>query len=140
MNVRETEKRESANLIAQEKLVLSKGRNPRLADVFVRPNPVGRRSNGVLESHTNGFRFSMNKGESIDILYHNIKQAFFQPAEKELIILVHFHLHNPIMVGKKKTQDVQFCTEVMEVSQALDGRRYDADELEGNYLLPIITY
>jgi nucleosome binding factor SPN SPT16 subunit len=34
------------------------------------------------------------------------------------------------MVGKKKTFDVQFCTEVMEVSQALDGRRYDHDELE----------
>ena len=36
-------------------------------------------------------------------------------------------------VGKKKTQDVQFYTEVMEVNQAIDaGRRsmYDPDELE----------
>ena len=38
-----------------------------------------------------------------------------------------------LQVGKKKTQDVQFYTEVMEVNQAIDaGRRsmYDPDELE----------
>ena len=63
----------------------------------------------------------------------NIRHAFYQPAKKEMIALVHFHLKNPIMVGKKKTQDVQFYTEVMESVQTLDaGRRsmYDADEIE----------
>ena len=42
-------------------------------------------------------------------------------------------LHPGLQVGKKKTQDVQFYTEVMEVNQAIDaGRRsmYDPDELE----------
>ena len=34
----------------------------------------------------------------------NIKHAFFQPAENEMICLLHFNLRNPIMVGKKKTQ------------------------------------
>ena len=34
----------------------------------------------------------------------NIKHAFFQPAENEMICLLHFNLKNPIMVGKKKTQ------------------------------------
>lgn len=50
-----------------------------------------------------------------------------------MITLVHFHLLDPIMVGKKKTQDVQFYTEVMEAVQTLDaGRRsmYDPDEFE----------
>jgi len=28
-----------------------------------------------------------------------------------MVTLVHFHLVNPIMVGKKKTNDVQFYTE-----------------------------
>ena len=28
-----------------------------------------------------------------------------------MVTLVHFHLINPIMVGKKKTNDVQFYTE-----------------------------
>lgn len=41
-----------------------------------------------------------------------------------MIALVHFHLVNPIMVGKKKTNDVQFYTEVMDSVQTLDaGRR-----------------
>jgi len=127
---RETERLQLSSLIQQEKLIISKNRNPRLTDVFVRPNPVGRRSNGSLEAHTNGFRFSLVKGDSIDIMYKNIKHAFFQPAEKELIVLIHFHLHNAIMVGKKKTNDIQFCTEVIEGSQAIDGRRNESEELE----------
>ena len=28
------------------------------------------------------------------------------------MVLIHFHLQNPILIGKKKTQDVQFLTEV----------------------------
>ncbi len=41
-----------------------------------------------------------------------------------MIALVHFHLVNPIMVGKKKTNDVQLYTEVMDSVQTLDaGRR-----------------
>ena len=38
-------------------------------------------------------------------------------------MLLHFHLHNPIMIGKKKTKDVQFYVEVMEASYALDAAR-----------------
>lgn len=62
-----------------------------------------------------------------------MKLAFFQPAVKEILVLVHFHLHNPIMMGKKKTKDVQFYVEVMEASYSLDNHRrsgYDPDELE----------
>ena len=50
-----------------------------------------------------------------------------------MICLVHFHLINPIMVNKKKTQDVQCFAEVMDSVQTLDaGRRsmYDPDEIE----------
>lgn len=39
-----------------------------------------------------------------DIIYENIKHAFFQPAEKSLIVVIHFHLHSEIMIGKKKSQ------------------------------------
>lgn len=45
-------------------------------------------------------------------MYRNIKHALFQPAENEMITILHMHLHNPIMVGNKKTKDVQFYTEV----------------------------
>lgn len=67
------------------------------------------------------------------VLCRNIKHAFYQPAENEMICLVHFHLINPIMVAKKKTQDVQCYAEVMDSVQTLDaGRRsmYDPDEIE----------
>jgi len=48
-------------------------------------------------------------------------------------VLIHFHLHDPIMIGKKKTKDVQFYVEVMEASYSLDAARRsgaDPDELE----------
>ncbi|PRP76098.1 FACT complex subunit SPT16 [Planoprotostelium fungivorum] len=119
---RESEKRETASLVIQEKLVLSRQRPPRLSDLFMRPNPGKGKPTGALEAHTNGFRFHLNKGDHVDVMYKNIKHAFFQPAENEAITLIHFHLHNGIMIGKKKVSDVQFCTEVMEVSQAIDSR------------------
>ena len=46
---------------------------------------------------------------------------------------MHFHLIEPIMVGKKKTYDVQVFAEVMDAVQNLDGGRrsmYDPDEIE----------
>lgn len=71
--------------------------------------------------------------ERLEVMYGNIKHAIFQPADNEMITLIHFHLHNPIMVGKKKTKDVQFFAEVMDNSQAVGGSRrsaYDPDEIE----------
>ena len=59
---------------------------------------------GNLEIHQNGVRFRPDGPSSkIDILFSNVKHLFFQPSEKELIVLIHFHLKAPIMLGKKKT-------------------------------------
>ena len=136
---REKERAERATLVAQEKLIRASGGRPyTLPDVWVRPQPAGgkgRRVAGSLEAHANGFRYSSPRGESVDVMYRNIKHAFLQPAEGEMIALVHFHLHHPIMIGAKKAVDVQFFTEVMDVVQTLDagsGRRnaYDPDEIE----------
>ena len=77
--------------------------------------------------------FQAARGEKLDITFKNVKLAFFQPAEKEILVLIHFHLQHPIMMGKKKTKDVQFYVEVMEASYSLDNTRrsgYDPDELE----------
>jgi hypothetical protein len=66
------------------------------------------------------FRYTLpSGGEHLDITFNNIRHAIFQSAEKELITLVHFHLMNPIMVGKKKVKDVQFYTEVMNDTAAV---------------------
>ena len=105
----------------------------RFQDVMMWPQMSGRKTEGVLEAHINGFRFISNKGERIDIIYGNVKHAIYQPCEGEHVVLVHFHLKKPILVGKKKAKDIQFFTEVVEASQVLDNRNksvYDPDELE----------
>lgn len=135
---RESERAERATLVTQEKLQLAGNRfKPiKLHDLWIRPvfGGRGRKIPGTLEAHLNGFRFATSRPEErVDIMFGNIKHAFFQPAEKEMITLVHFHLHNHIMVGNKKTKDVQFYVEVMDVVQTLGGGKrsaYDPDEIE----------
>lgn len=135
---RESERAERATLVTQERLQLAGNRfKPiRLSDLWIRPvfGGRGRKIPGTLEAHMNGFRFSTTRqDERVDILFANIKHAFFQPAENEMITLLHFHLHNHIMVGNKKTKDVQFYVEVMDVVQTLGGGKrsaYDPDEIE----------
>ncbi|KAJ4832790.1 FACT complex subunit spt16 [Turnera subulata] len=135
---RESERAERATLVTQEKLQLSsaKFKPIKLLDLWVRPpfGGRGRKLPGSLEAHTNGFRYSTSRpDERVDVMYSNIKHAFFQPAEKEMVTLLHFHLHNHIMVGNKKTKDVQFYVEVMDVVQTIGGGKrsaYDPDEIE----------
>ncbi|XP_043701550.1 FACT complex subunit SPT16-like isoform X2 [Telopea speciosissima] len=135
---RESAKAERATLVTQEKLQLAAGKfkSIRLPDLWIRPpfGGRGRKIPGTLEAHLNGFRYSTSRqDERVDIMYGNIKHAFFQPSEKEMITLLHFHLHNHIMVGNKKTKDVQFYVEVMDVVQTLGGGRRsanDPDEIE----------
>jgi len=137
VNTRENELHTKASLKIQPALVLSKTTQkiPRLSQLAIRPNIGGRRTIGMLEAHSNGFRYTTKNNAKIDIIYDNIKHAFFQHAESSLIVAVHFHLHNEIMIGKKKSKDVQFYMEVMEVSTALSQTRQrsrygDAEEIE----------
>ena len=74
-------------------LVINSGKgNPKLKDLYIRPNITQKRLSGVLEAHTNGFLYTSIRGDKIDILYNNIKHAFYQPCDGEMIILVHFNL------------------------------------------------
>jgi len=130
---REAEQREKEDLVQQDSLVLSQNRAvPKLKDLYIRPNIVSKRITGNLEAHTNGFRFNSIRGDKVDILYNNIKHAFFQPCDKEMIILLHFHLKNAIMFGKKKHYDVQFYTEVGEITTDLGKAHHmhDRDDIE----------
>ncbi len=122
----------------EDPLVLIKGKRPMLSDLKVRPNLSGKKTNGNLEAHANGFRFSSKKGEQIDLTFKNIKHAFFQPCDQEMIIILHFNLHKPLLIGKKKTYDIQFYTEAGLQAEDLDMRRrghndddeYDQEEKE----------
>jgi len=99
----------------------------------MRPFISGKKTTGTLEAHTNGLRFTSKKHEIVDIMYGNIKHSLFQPCENEVMVLIHFYLKNPVLVGRKKSQNVQFLTEVVDASVALDSARrsmYDPDELD----------
>jgi nucleosome binding factor SPN SPT16 subunit len=131
---REQKEDEERDLVTQAKLIRIKDqRVPRLQDLTMRPQISGRKCVGTLEAHQNGLRFTSTKGEVVDIMYSNIKHAIYQPCEKSVMVLIHFHLKDFVMVGKKKQKDVQFFTEVIDSSLNLEGTRrsaYDPDEID----------
>lgn len=110
---------------------------PVLRDVNMRPNlsASSRRTVGNVEAHSNGFRFCLKgSSEKIEVLYDRVKLAVFQPCESNsLLVLIHLHLHEPMAFGKKRTQDVQFFTEVGNMTEDLGQRKvssaYDPDEI-----------
>lgn len=114
VKAKEKEDREKSNLVEQETLQLNKtSKRVYIDNISLRPSFNGKsKTVGMLEAHTNGFRFQSNKGERVDFIYKNIKHSFYQPCEKELIVILHFTLKNPILVGKKKRLDIQFMREV----------------------------
>ncbi|KRX76657.1 FACT complex subunit SPT16 [Trichinella sp. T6] len=129
---RETEARDKQGIVQQDRLIICTNRvNPRLKDLFIRPSIVTKRISGTLEVHSNGFRYLSFRGDKVDIMFNNIKHAFFQPCDNEMIILIHLNLKDSIMFGKKKTNDVQFYTEVGEITTDLGryGSRSDRDDL-----------
>ncbi|EKX36655.1 FACT complex subunit spt16, partial [Guillardia theta CCMP2712] len=138
----ERERKARDELVPQEPLRLNPNRGPRLQNLRIYPNiqARGRKTEGDLEAHVNGFRFAVKKAPSpdlkhIDILYRNIKHAFFQPSNKHSnLILLHFRLKNAIMIGKQSTRDIQFFLEWLEDGESLmENKRknpYDRDEIE----------
>jgi nucleosome binding factor SPN SPT16 subunit len=79
---------------------------------------------GTVEIHQNGLRYTHGAGQTkVDILFSNIKHLFFQPSSHELIVIIHVHLKNPIMIGKKKAKDVQFVREATEMQFDETGNR-----------------
>mmetsp|Transcript_66673 Transcript_66673/g.159385 ORF Transcript_66673/g.159385 Transcript_66673/m.159385 type:complete len:1151 (-) Transcript_66673:70-3522(-) len=108
---------------------------PCIRDVFMRPTlGSGRRTQGSLQAHANGFRFSYGRGvENVDILYSRVGHAVFHPCEGALIVLFHLHLKEPMQVGSKTTTDIQFFTETGSLTEDLSQRRggdaHDPDEM-----------
>lgn len=134
---REAEEKEKEGIVKQDSLIINLNRsNPKLKDLYIRPNIAQKRMQGSLEAHVNGFRFTSVRGDKVDILYNNIKHAIFQPCDGEMIIVLHFHLKNAIMFGKKRHTDVQFYTEVGEITTDLGKHQHmhDRDDLYAEQL------
>lgn len=102
---------------------LSDRKPANLENVFVRPGLDGKRVAGEVEIHQNGLRYADHRGSQIDILFSNIKHLFFQPCTHELIVIIHIHLKDPIMIGKKKAKDVQFYREATDMAFDETGNR-----------------
>ena len=77
-----------ADLVTQEPLqTIKAGKVHRLRDCNVRPNVGGKKAPGTLEIHSTGLRFQAARGEKLDLIFKNIKLAFYQPAEKEILVI-----------------------------------------------------
>jgi len=123
---REAEKKEMEDVVDQDNLREIRNRRPqRLMDVYARPNADNKRLPGELEIHENGLRYQtpVRNDSRIDLLFNNIRHVFFQPNDHELVTIIHVHLKNPIMVGKRKTKDVQFYREVTDAQVDETGNR-----------------
>lgn len=94
-------------------------------NVFIRPAMDGKRVPGKVEIHQNGLRYQspLNTLHRVDILFSNVKHLFFQPCQHELIVIIHVHLKDPILIGKKKTKDVQFYREATDIQFDETGNR-----------------
>lgn len=122
---REQEKKQMEDVVEQDKLIPLKSRKPYALDlIFMRPALDGKRMPGTVEIHQNGLRYVHGMGGTkVDILFSNIKHLFFQPSQHELIVIIHVHLKNPIMIGKKKAREVQFVREATEMQFDETGNR-----------------
>ena len=143
----EQEKKEMEDVVEQEKLTVIRSNNhvilnlwdilidfladrkpQSLPDLFMRPALDGKRVPGELEIHQNGLRYqsplrNTSNDQGITVLFNNVKHLFFQPCAHELIVIIHIHLKNPIMIGKKKTKDVQFYREATDMQFDETGNR-----------------
>ncbi|KAL5418571.1 hypothetical protein PMIN03_001048 [Paraphaeosphaeria minitans] len=122
---REQEKKQMEDVVEQDKLVPIKNRKPFVLDmIYLRPALDGKRIPGSVEIHQNGLRYAHGAGGvKIDVLFANVKHLFFQPSQHELIVIIHVHLKNPIMVGKKKAKDVQFVRDATDIQFDETGAR-----------------
>ena len=89
----------------------------------MRPGLDGKRIAGEVEIHQNGLRYHDGRGQRIDVLFSNMKHLFFQPSTHELIVIIHIHLRDPIMIGKKKAKDIQFYREATDMAFDETGNR-----------------
>jgi len=61
---------------------------------FIWPAISSKKTSGAVETFSNGIWFNpWTGGAPVDINFSNIKHAFFQPCEEDLIVILHFNLY-----------------------------------------------
>eukprot|EP00392_Amoebophrya_sp_AT5.2_P004705 g4713.t1 len=120
----EQEQEALAGIVEQEPLKLLYQRQPPcLRDIHVRPILTSRKASGRLEGHLTGLRFIAPRNEFLDILYSNIAHAVFEPCLDSVNTVLHFNLKHEIVVNKKRTKNVQFFCEVLNMTEDLSGKK-----------------
>lgn len=98
-----------------------------LEDVYIKPGFPGRKYPGEIQIHSNGIRYlcgTKSEDQTIDIVYDNIEHIIFQSCEGESFVILHIRLKKSIIVGKKRSLDIQFYRDVLENSiEETSGRR-----------------
>ena len=120
------------SLVVQADLTLDRrGPVPTLKDIQVRPQLSRKKTTGALTAHVNGLRFLTSDKFKVDILYSNLKAAFYQPAEDTHQVLLHFELIHPILLDKSKTKKTNFLQvyfEVVDTSEDINSTNRYRDE------------
>lgn len=57
------------------------GRKPVFRDLKIRPAMTAGKGSGILEVHTNGFRYIHNHKEHLEIVFKNVKHFIYQSPE-----------------------------------------------------------
>ncbi|OHT03177.1 Clan MG, family M24, aminopeptidase P-like metallopeptidase [Tritrichomonas foetus] len=101
---------------SNEKFEKLESNAPRISgsNLHIRPALAGKKSVGNLEAHKNAFRYRSTSGDTIIIMYSNIRLAVFQPSKKETTTLIHFMLNRPIKIANKPTNNITFFKQVVE--------------------------
>ena len=94
-----------------------------LHDLKMRPALAGKKTRGTLTAFSKGYKFVSKKNAVFQLAYSNVKHAVFQPCDENMMIILHFKLHKPVQVNKKKTHDVQFYCEVGAIAEDLNDPR-----------------
>ena len=78
-----------------------------LKNVHLRPAlSAARGISGSLECHLNGFRYISSRDEEVIVPFKFVKHFIYQQALDEIIGAIHLHLHNPIIVGRRRVNDI----------------------------------
>uniref|UniRef100_A0AAQ4PLU2 FACT complex subunit n=1 Tax=Gasterosteus aculeatus aculeatus TaxID=481459 RepID=A0AAQ4PLU2_GASAC len=95
---REAEEKEKEGIVKQDSLVINLNRsNPKLKDLYIRPNIAQKRMQGSLEAHTNGG--TLVRRHKRKLLYQKIKCTLFPPDGRCMSIVIpflleHQHMHD----------------------------------------------
>jgi nucleosome binding factor SPN SPT16 subunit len=82
----------------------------------VRPALSGKKNQGSIEAHRNGFRYRSTSGDTLQVMYKNIRLAVMQPSTNEVNTYIHLVLKQPMKVANRPTTFITFFKQVVESS------------------------